>query len=326
VSPFKTETLKAPDGRYLRAAVWPLPEGQTARAVCVVLQGHTEFLEKYQEVASELNARGFVVASFDWRGQGASERQRRVYGNRRGHVGHFEEYDMDLTVLLNQVVTPMRLPMIALAHSMGAHVLLRHLHDHQRRFVCATLVAPMLDIETGKYSPWVTSTALFLLNLRRPSPRFLPGMEEYDQMTWPFEQNAVTSDRARYLRMQELLRAQPFLRINGPTFGWLGAAMASIRRLHRPGFAEKIKTPLLVFGAGRDRIVRTGAVRSFAKMLPDVRYVELEDAEHEILMERDEIRMRFWQEFDRFTEEQLATGWTMPVRGFAVRSGAADQR
>jgi lysophospholipase len=151
-------------------------------------------------------------------------------------------------------------------------------------------------------------------------------MEEYDQMTWPFEQNAVTSDRARYLRMQELLRAQPFLRINGPTFGWLGAAMASIRRMRRPGFAEKIATPLLVFGAGRDRIVRTAPIRSFVKTLPDARYVEIEDAEHEILMERDEIRARFWHEFDRFTEEQLATGWTMPVRGFATRSGAAEQR
>ena len=39
---------------------------------------------------------------------------------------------------------------------------------------------------------------------------------------------------------------------------------------------------------------------AFAKRLPHARYVEFEDAEHEILMERDDIRARFWREFDAF--------------------------
>jgi len=41
-----------------------------------------------------------------------------------------------------------------------------------------------------------------------------------------FENNAVTSDRERYERNRGFLLAQPFLRIYGPTFGWLGAAFA----------------------------------------------------------------------------------------------------
>jgi lysophospholipase len=283
-----------PDKRHLRGGIWELPEGTAKRAICVVLNGHTEFLEKYQEVADELRARGFEVASLDWRGQGASER--RSYGNRAGHVGSFEEYVFDLASLMLQAVEPIQrarpkpLPVIALAHSMGAHILLRYLHDHKRRFAAAVVVAPMLDVHTGKYSPGLTRLIAAFFNLLKPSTRFVFGIEERDPLELKFEDNAVTSDRTRFERMQALLKAQPFLRIFG---------------LRRKSFAEEITTPLLVFGAGRDRVVHVEAIRDFVKNLPKARYVEIEDAQHEILMENDAIRARFWAEFDAFVNEQL---------------------
>jgi lysophospholipase len=298
-----------PDKRHLRAGLWELPEGATKRAICLVLNGHTEFLEKYQEVADELRARGFEVVSFDWRGQGASER--RVYGNRAGHVANFEEYIFDLASVMLQVIEPIQrarpepLPVIALGHSMGAHILLRYLHDHKRRFRCAVALAPMLDINTGKYSPALTRLIASVFNLRKPSTRLIFGVEERDPLELKFEDNAVTSDRSRFERTQALIKAQPFLRIFGPTFGWLSAAFASMGRLRRKSFAEEITTPVLVFGAGRDRVVRIEAIRDFVKNLPNVRYVEIDDAMHEILMEKDSIRARFWREFDAFVDEKL---------------------
>lgn len=309
-SAFRALTMVTTDKRHLRGGVWELPDGVSPRAICVVLNGHTEFLEKYGEVADELRARRIVVVSMDWRGQGASERS--VYGNRAGHVGNFEEYDSDLRILLLQAVEPLQrslpapVPLIALAHSMGAHVLLRFLHEQQRRFACAAIVAPMLDINTGKYSPQTTRLVTTFFNLRKPSKRFVFGVEERDPLALTFDDNAVTSDRTRFERNQQLLKAQPYLRIHGPTFGWLGAAFHSIARVRSKRFAQEITTPLLIFGAGRDKIVHTQAVRDFAKTLPDARYVEIADAEHEILMENDAIRARFWAEFDAFLDEQLA--------------------
>lgn len=301
---FRVVGLHTPDKRALRAGIWDVPSGQAARGVCVLLQGLTEFLEKYDEVARELNARGFTVASVDWRSQGASER--RGYGTRRGHVSSFEEYDHDLGILVQHVLGNMGpQPMIALAHSMGAHILLRYLHEHKRRFACAVLSAPMLEVDTGDYSPWLTHALTLAMNLRRPSTRFVFGTEERDPLTLPFEQNRVTSDRERYWRAQELLVGRPYLAINGPTFGWLGAALRSMRQLKRPRFAKEIATPLLVFGAGKDRIVHSSATRAFVKRLPDARYVEFEDAEHEILMEKDSIRARFWSEFDTFVDAHV---------------------
>ena len=308
VSSFRALTLMTPDKRHLRGGIWEVPQG-TKRAICVLLNGHTEFLEKYEEVAGELRARHFEVVSLDWRGQGASERD--VYGNRAGHIGTFDEYDSDLAALMLQAVEPIQrslptpLPVIALAHSMGAHVLLRYLHDHPRRIRCAVLVAPMLDVHTGKYSPQQVSFVTTVFNLRKPSTRFVFGVEERDPLDLTFEENAVTSDRARFERTQTLIKAQPFLRIFGPTFGWLGAALRSMRRMRRKTYAEEITTPLLVFGAGRDRIVHIQAIRDFVQNLPKARYVEIEEAQHEILMENDSIRARFWAEFDGFIEQQL---------------------
>src|SRR5215475_2503643 len=129
VSSFRALTVMTPDKRHLRGGIWEVPQG-TRRAICVLLNGHTEFLEKYEEVANELRARGFEVISMDWRGQGASER--RVYGNRAGHIGKFDEYDGDLIALINQAASPLGLPMFSLAHSMGANILFRRLHEQPR--------------------------------------------------------------------------------------------------------------------------------------------------------------------------------------------------
>jgi lysophospholipase len=301
---FKAQGLQAPDGLGLRAGKWDVPEGTKARAVCVLLQGFTEFLEKYDEVAEELNRRGFIVVSVDWRGQGASERGARdVY---IGHVSDFAEYELDLAVLFQKLAAPLNLPVIALAHSMGAHVLLRELHANKRRFLCAALVAPMIDIVVEKHPQWLINLLCSILNLRGASKRPLPMTIERDAQSLPFEENRVTSDPERYRSAQSKLKRQPFLRTNGPSFGWLGAALRSIGLVNRKKFADEITTPLIVFGAGKDRVVKTDAIRAYVSWLPNAEYVELEVSEHEILMEKNSIRRRFWTAFDSFVEKQLS--------------------
>lgn len=297
--------IDTPDKVPLRACVWMPDAGVTRRGVCMLLNGLTEFIEKYQEVADELTARGFVVASLDWRGQGASERT--AQGNRKIHVRDFDEYDLDLSAFIRDVVNPLaegNTPIIALAHSMGAHILLRHLRASRPRLACAVLITPMLEVETKPYPPWLTRVVTALLNIRRPSKRFVFGWD-VDPVTLPFEKQRATRDRARWERMQALLRAQPFLCTYGPTFGWLGAAFRSMRKVQEPEFPEAIVTPVLIVGAAADKIVLTPPQATYAKRLRKGQYVEIADAEHEILMERDEIRAQFWKSFDAFVANTL---------------------
>src|SRR5499426_1951201 len=82
---FISGMLKTPDGVSLRFARWAPPPGRKG-TVCL-FQGRSEFIEKYFETVRDLRARGFAVATLDWRGQGLSQR---LVGDRyRGHVGSF---------------------------------------------------------------------------------------------------------------------------------------------------------------------------------------------------------------------------------------------
>ena len=265
----------------------------------MLLNGQTEFIEKYFEVIDELRARGFNVATMDWRGQGGS--MRALTNPLKAHVADFAEYDDDLATLLECANTSFRdRSPIGLAHSMGGHVLLRTLLARPNAFSRAVLSAPMIAVSTRGTPSFIARATTAAMNARGVSPDWVWGMDKRDPLSMRFEDQIVTSDRARFRRAQEILARTPEIRLAGPTWGWLEAAYRSMRRMQRPGYAEAIVTPTLIFGAGRDRICLTPAVRAFAKRLPHGKYIELDDAEHEILMENDSIRARFWAAFDRF--------------------------
>jgi lysophospholipase len=292
---FTPQFISTRDGTRLRTAVI----GEDARGVCVLLHGQSEFIEKYCEVIAELNARGFTVATFDWRGQGGSARA--LSNPLKSYVRDFAQYDDDLTSFLDQVVKPLAAkPPLVLAHSMGGHVLLRNLHDKPGLCAAGVLSAPMLQISTRGYPPTLTRAITGAYNLFGKSGDFAWGMAERDPFLVTFDTQLVTSDRARFARVQEFLKAHPDLRLAGPTWGWLEAAYRSMARVTAPGFAEKIATPILICGAGHDRIVVTQATRDFAGRLPHGTYLDLAESEHEMLMENDSVRASFWQAFDEF--------------------------
>ncbi|MFL5237199.1 MAG: alpha/beta fold hydrolase [Rhizomicrobium sp.] len=292
------------DGKTLRIVTIAAPPELTPRGVCVLLHGQTEFIEKYLEVIGELLGRGYTVATMDWRGQGGSSRA--LDNPLKAHIEDFSQYDSDLQIFLDKAVRNLSdRPPIALAHSMGGHILLRAMHDQPKRFSAAVLVAPMLCARTRGYSPRLARFMCRAQCFAGRHGQWVLGMNERDPLRMTFADQLVTSDSQRFARAQEILREHPNLRLAGPTWGWLEAAYRSMEAAMAPGYAESITTPALVFGAGRDRIVDTEATREFVARLPNGRYVEIGDAEHEILMENDSIRHRFWEPFDSFTANYI---------------------
>src|SRR5579871_4713108 len=298
---FAPQFIEAKSGARLRVAVFAAEE-QNSRTF-FLLNGQTEFIEKYFEVVDDLRARGFCVVTMDWRGQGGSVRA--LTDPLKVHVTDFSEYDDDLASLMEQVVCPLSpRPPIGLAHSMGGHNLLRALHANSRSFSCAVLSAPMIAISTRGAPAFLARAITATMNLRGVSPSWVWGMDKRDPLSMPFENQIVTSDRDRFLRTQEILARTPSIRLAGPTWGWLEAAYRSMRAMQAKGYAEAISTPMLIFGAGKDQICLTAPARDFANRMPHGKFIELADAEHEILMENDSIRARFWKGFDEFVNTE----------------------
>jgi len=109
-----------PDKIRLRYASFPKTAGALKGTICLV-QGRTEYIEKYFETIADFQKRGFNVATFDWRGQGGSDR---LISNRRlGHVRRFDDYWTDLQAFHSSILLPdCPAPYYLVGHSMGGLV------------------------------------------------------------------------------------------------------------------------------------------------------------------------------------------------------------
>jgi lysophospholipase len=288
--------VRTADDVLLRAARW-VPDGEPLGTVAII-QGRTEFIEKYFEVIGELLARGFVVVAMDWRGQGLSARDLR--DSRRGHVDDFAFFERDLDALHQQVLQFLcPQPWFALAHSMGGAILLAQAHGGRSPFARMVLSAPMVDI-AGLRFPRLIRALMEGLDMLGLGTAYVPGGTRKATIEGPFERNDLTSDRVRFERMANILKAAPQLGLGAPTVGWLNAAFRLMDEFADAEYPRRTFTPTLVVGAGADRVVPIRAVERFATRLKVGRLIVIPDSQHEILMERDHIRAQFWAAFDAF--------------------------
>jgi lysophospholipase len=288
--------FKAHDGKKIRYALF----GATARPLkgtVVILPGRNEAIEKYFETVSDLSARGFTVAMFDWRGQGRSDRLTR--DPRRGHVDSFDSYVRDLEQFFDEIVLPdCRGPFYILAHSTGALAALLAAPLMGNRVRRMVLIAPLLTVKNLSVS---------MKTLRRLTSIFYwtglgklclgRGPRAAEQ---PFVTNVLTSDPKRYARNSELRQRYPELAIGSPTAAWLHAACVASETVQRPEFMAKIRIPSLVIAAGADMVVSTPAIEDYVKRLRSGHMLTIDGARHEILQEAELYREQFLAAFDSF--------------------------
>ncbi len=301
-----TGMLKCPNGVELRFARWE-PTRPLRRGTVCLFQGRGEFIEKYFEVVADLRRRGFAVATMDWRGQGGSAR---VLGNpHKGYVRSFADYDQDLFHFMKEIVLPdCQPPYVALAHSMGGHILLRNATVPGSWFSRMVLSAPMIAIARERLGAPRALSRAYAEILSGLGLGFMYASNGRDTPLEldPFEGNALTSDRERYQRNRQVLEAAPGLGLGSPTVAWLRAALRSISRLTAPDYPLRVEVPLLLFAAGMDTIVSSRAIEEFALRLKVGTHLLIPQARHEILQETDEVRQRFWAAFDAYLADSAA--------------------
>lgn len=308
------------DGASLRFASWR-PTVRPVRGTLVVMQGRAEFIERYSETVAELRRRGFHVLSFDWRGQGGS--QRFVSRERKGHVGRLKHYEADLALAMAEMQAKLPPPYFVLAHSMGAALCLDAARNGALPVSRLVALAPMLDLTMVAHPARASRLAslLYWLGFGRA---FIPGGGDTAIATKPFEGNRLTSDPVRYARNSALSAEARHLSIGDPTIAWVRTAFRLMARLNAPSAALQVKVPTLIIAAGLDPVVSTPAIERFAARLKTGSALVLPTARHEILMESDPIRAQFWAAFDAFIpgEDQRPAA----VSAGEAREGSLMQR
>jgi lysophospholipase len=291
-----TGTLKTRDGVSLRYARWHPPPGRKG-TVCI-FQGRAEFIEKYFETVRDLHARGFAVATLDWRGQGGSERA--LSDPRKGHVRDFSEYEADVDCFMNEVVLPdCPPPLFAIGHSMGGAVMMRVVRKGSRWFDRVVLSTPMIQLAGMRGAVFARATvrAMRLVGL---GSAYVPSGSSKMISTGEFHGNPATSDPVRYARVRAVLEAAPELGLGSPTVSWLNAAYRAMGEFANPAYLGKLRQPLMLIAAGRDDIVSTAAIEDVSMRLRAGSHLIVAGARHELMMEQDRYRAQFWAAFDAF--------------------------
>lgn len=294
--------FKTSDNVQLRYATWPKSEGAHRGTICLV-QGRTEFIEKYFEAIADFQRRGFSVATFDWRGQGGSDRL--IANSTLGHVDRFEDYWTDLRSFHGDILLPdCPPPYYLVGHSMGGLVsLFAGIHDRMM-FDRIFLSAPMVALDRQPLSmagmARVTETLSFLGLGQMPVAR----KQDKPMNEASFANNPLTGDMLRYLRAVDVLRARPQLEIGAPTVRWAASAFGAMAQAGEDGFPARIKIPLLMLAGARDEVVSTAAIERLGLRMRTGRHMVLAGARHELFMESDGIRGQVLAAFDAFITEQ----------------------
>jgi len=278
-----------------------------ARGSILFAPGRGDCYEKHLRVLDHWFEHGWNVSSLDWRGQGMSGR----FGSDlvTGHIDSFEGWIADLAAFWDEWRVDAPGPHVCIGHSMGGHIALRAVAGRRIKPDALVLVAPMLGLNPG----WIPSRVL------HPLGRLITALGDRRRPAWKVSELplSVAAARMQLLTHDEVSYAdegwwydqRPDLVTGPPSWGWITAAIASIRELERRGVLEAVTTPTLILATNADRLVSWRAIRRAAARLPRADVIDFgPEARHEVLREIAPIRDRALAEIARFLGTAAVSG------------------
>jgi lysophospholipase len=290
----------AADGAVLRWGHLPV---RNPCAECVMMGGFGEFIEKQFETVRDLAARGIAVWCLDWRGQGGSIRPRHM--PTRPRARNFRRDAEDLAAFAATKLTG-GLPRLLVAHSMGGAIALLCLRRYPKLFAAAVLSSPMVGLRTGRVPPTLFRLITGPARVAGFGACFIPGARKWrpDRIPSP-ERSRISTDAERCRLRHAWFSADPTLRVDEATYGWVDTALSLVARISKPEFLAAIQTPILLGRPGREVVVSPIAQRRVAALLPNCTLVELTESKHDPFLERDAIRDYWLARLDAFIAEHL---------------------
>ncbi|TYC93568.1 alpha/beta fold hydrolase [Novosphingobium sp. BW1] len=278
------------------------------RGAILFMPGRGDCYEKWLESLNDWADSGWSVTSADWRGQGLSGR---LGGDATtGHINDFATWLADYAGIWAEFVAPQSGPHVAIGHSMGGNLVLRAVAERRVAPDAVVLSAPMLGLHpTWAPNGLLAPVARAICKVCGDTARAWSGSER-PELVKRARQYLLTHDAARYADEQWWYQERPGLVMGPASWGWIRAAVASIRALERRGVLEKVPVPVQILATRRDGLVSWPAIRSAAGRLPAGELVGYDEGcAHEILREADPVRAHALAEIEAFLDR------VAPARG-----------
>lgn len=289
--------VRTPDEVNIRYARW-MPITHPSKGTVIILHGRTDCIEKYYETVDELRQRGFGVLTFDWRGQGGSDRLLR--DPRKGHIENFDQYLVDFETVLTEIALPdCKPPHYVLGHSTGSLVALLAAPALANRIRRMVLASPLLALNRLPIKQSRLQSVLGALTFLGLGRSYMARDRSISNQK-TFISNNLTSDTARFERNRTIVESREDLSISLPTISWVFAACRAMARVNSPGFSNAISIPTLLIAAGNDPVVDPTAIEHFGRNMRTGAFLTISGAKHEILQERDIYREQLLAAFDAF--------------------------
>ncbi len=306
----------------------------------VVELGRDEFIElKAQEYVHEIIAMGGQVIMKDPLNQGRSDRFAGAVAGKRDHLESMAPLVESVSVFHEKVVLPKAVgPIFYMAHSLGAHTVVKAARDKRFRNVAGLIVtspmwtvpamgdisggmAPALRLMMGSFGENIaTMTALGVLETalrtrlqcgEKPTNPLWPAMGGTAESI-----SMLSSCKTWQAQAKAILKAYP-LHFSGPmTIGWGKAALNSLIDLHSGGYFRDAPFPVVAF-FGKDDTITPPDQRQFMKHFRKGSTVLLDCAKHNITSETQLIRDRFWKATREFIEVVAPKTTQIAVPAFA---------
>lgn len=254
-----------------------------AKAAIMISSGRTEAAIKYKELIFDLCKNGYDVFIHDHRGQGLSGRMTK--DPEMGYIDSFQFYIDDMKIFYEEFMKAGAYEKhFLLAHSLGGAIALSYLEQHPDDFSAAAFSSPMLGLN-------VPTCALVGI-LTGKETKYAAGEGGYNNDEIPFEENHVTGSETRFKRGVVAFDKVPEARLGGATYQWVHRSCQHIKLLFAS--IDQLKTPFILFSAQNEVVVNPKSHQKFIKKARKldkvcVAYV-VENAQHEILMEKDKQR------------------------------------
>ena len=223
--------------------------GEASHKAIVLVNGRSEFMEKYAELLFDLRSSSYNIYTYDHRGQGSSERL--ITNSQIGHVHSFNDYVVDLKTFIDTVVSTPTNPqkVYILGHSMGGAIATLYSMENPHDVEAMVLSSPMYKINTSGVPDWLINLAGGVID----SKALAPGRTATEwKDPFDLEKDDSTHSPERYNLPLSFLLANPDCAIGGPSIGWVQEALKVTHQLQKR--LKKFIVPTLILQAKEDTI------------------------------------------------------------------------